>query len=399
MGIRHWHPAKVAMLWVLDIALLIALWKPCDTDHLLGFSMTECFYTRNILLWLVLSSPVFFITWKWASGREARFVPDSVPNPNEHVPLPASSTGVQMPSLPMPFLHKASPEIARALVLQSLKDHKVLKIKGTDGAEMDVAVRYEMHPYHWEHFGPCFMAIRHPEKRGAKRVWEQIKYSDIAELAITGQKYALRFRLEDHYKRIIENKLYRQIGMLVTHILLIGTCGGFAAMILAIFVSDRLLLTSYKTAFWWIAGIIATFFLIWIFWRRSALLEPDGPMEGTPRVYGGVIFGVLFGSVPLYIFANLLLDHTIELIGWTSIVLLGLTAYFSAPKGIQDRFLAAIINALPTGFKRIVALLLIGLLVWLYGHYLGYLGERYNPTLQAMMNLPVQENPSEHKNQ
>jgi len=85
--------------------------------------------------------------------------------------------------------------------------------------------------------------------------------------------------------------------------------------------------------------------------------------------------------------------------GWTSTVLLVVTAYFSAPEGFRDRLLAAIRNALPTGLRRILAFLLIGLLVWLYGHYLGYLGDRYNPTLRAMMNLPIQENPSENKDQ
>ena len=54
MAIRHWHPAKIAMLWVLDIALLIAIWKPCNTDY--EDSITQCFYRRgNISIWLMLS--------------------------------------------------------------------------------------------------------------------------------------------------------------------------------------------------------------------------------------------------------------------------------------------------------------------------------------------------------
>ena len=69
MAIRHWHPAKIAMLWVLDIALLIAIWKPCNTDY--EDSITQCFYRRNISIWLMLSL-LFILTWRWASARETR---------------------------------------------------------------------------------------------------------------------------------------------------------------------------------------------------------------------------------------------------------------------------------------------------------------------------------------
>jgi len=70
MAIRHWHPAKIIILWILDFALLVALWTPCETNRLLGITMTTCFYTRNIVLWLILSIPAFVITWKWASRRQ-----------------------------------------------------------------------------------------------------------------------------------------------------------------------------------------------------------------------------------------------------------------------------------------------------------------------------------------
>lgn len=70
MAIRHWHPAKIAMFWVLDIALLVAIWEPCHTYFEMSF--TQCFYRRNILIWLVLSLPLFILTWKWASSRESR---------------------------------------------------------------------------------------------------------------------------------------------------------------------------------------------------------------------------------------------------------------------------------------------------------------------------------------
>ena len=303
--IRHWHPAKIAMLWVLDIALLGLLWEPCDTDYLLGFRMTRCFYTRNVLLWLVLSTPVFVITWKWASSREKLFSRGTIYNPNASQSVSSTSTIIEITAPSSSRLIKASPDLARAVVLQSRKDHRVLRIKHFDGTEMEVAVRYEMHPYHWERFGPCFWAVRHPKKPGSKWVGELIKYIDIDALCITDKKYALRLRLEDHYERITESKFCKTFGMIVIHTMLIGFVGGFAAMMLAGFVTDRLLVTSYETAFWWIAGIVAAFFLIWIFWRRSALLDPDGTLEGTPHVYLACIFGVLLGSIPLSLYSQI----------------------------------------------------------------------------------------------
>lgn len=62
MAIRHWHPAKLGIIWLIDLALLLILWllaSPNEEDQALA-----------ILVWLILSIPVFIITWKWASVRE-----------------------------------------------------------------------------------------------------------------------------------------------------------------------------------------------------------------------------------------------------------------------------------------------------------------------------------------
>jgi Na+/melibiose symporter-like transporter len=62
MAIRHWHPLKLGIIWLIDFALLLILWllaSPKKEDQALA-----------ILVWLIVSIPVFIITWKWASVRE-----------------------------------------------------------------------------------------------------------------------------------------------------------------------------------------------------------------------------------------------------------------------------------------------------------------------------------------
>ena len=70
MAFRRWDRAKIAMLWVLDVATLVVIWQPCDIDRFFGISITKCLYQRDILIWLLLSLPLFILTWKWASARE-----------------------------------------------------------------------------------------------------------------------------------------------------------------------------------------------------------------------------------------------------------------------------------------------------------------------------------------
>jgi hypothetical protein len=63
MAIRHWHPLKLGIIWFVDLILFLALWflaAPYRGDD----------KVLVILVWLILSLPVFVITWKWASGRE-----------------------------------------------------------------------------------------------------------------------------------------------------------------------------------------------------------------------------------------------------------------------------------------------------------------------------------------
>ncbi|ALA57265.1 hypothetical protein [Nitrospira moscoviensis] len=393
--IHHWHPVKIVLLWILDIALLVVLWKPCDTDYIFGFSMNECFYSHNILLWLALSFPVFVITWRWASSRERQPSRDAIDKADALQSASSEPAGSRTTDPIAPSLIEASPDLARAVVLQSHKDRKVLRIKIFDGREMDVAVRYEMHPFHSEHLGPSFMAVRYPTEKGKRWVWERIKYSDIAALGIRDQKYDFRLRLEDHYKRITESKIYKQLGLMMAGALLVVLCSGFAAMLLAILVSDHLQVASYKTAFWWLAGTIAAFFFLWMLRPGGILLEPDAPMEGEARAFiGSLFYGGILGSGYLFVFGLFLFRHTIQTLGWTVVLMMAIAAYLSVPKNIQDRFFAAWRKAISTGLGKMSILLLAGLFIFFFGHYLNDLGERYNHVLRTMVNLPVQDNSS-----
>lgn len=62
MAIRHWHPIKLSIIWLIDLTLLFVFWllaSPHKSDQALATAT-----------WLFLSIPAFVITWKWASGLE-----------------------------------------------------------------------------------------------------------------------------------------------------------------------------------------------------------------------------------------------------------------------------------------------------------------------------------------
>jgi len=63
MAIRHWHPLKLGIIWLIDLALFLVLW-------LLASPYSGGDQAFVIVVWLTLSIPMFVITWKWASGRE-----------------------------------------------------------------------------------------------------------------------------------------------------------------------------------------------------------------------------------------------------------------------------------------------------------------------------------------
>jgi hypothetical protein len=63
VAIRNWHPGKIALIWVIDLAILLALWS------LVAYGEDKALM---VFVWLILSIPVFVITWRWLSGREGQ---------------------------------------------------------------------------------------------------------------------------------------------------------------------------------------------------------------------------------------------------------------------------------------------------------------------------------------
>lgn len=61
-GVQSWHPGKIALLWVIDLAVFFILW-------LLYQSYEKA---EAVIVWLILSIPVFALTWRWLSRREGR---------------------------------------------------------------------------------------------------------------------------------------------------------------------------------------------------------------------------------------------------------------------------------------------------------------------------------------
>lgn len=71
MAIRHWHPLKLVLIWVVALLVLVILWEAESPRH----------HAEAIFIWLILSIPVFIITWKWASARESKQLATSTNKP------------------------------------------------------------------------------------------------------------------------------------------------------------------------------------------------------------------------------------------------------------------------------------------------------------------------------
>jgi hypothetical protein len=82
MAIRQWHPLKLGIIWLIDLAILLILWllaSPVEEDQSL-----------MVVVWLIISIPTFIITWKWAGSREG-------------IDLGASTQDAQSNKVLMPF--------------------------------------------------------------------------------------------------------------------------------------------------------------------------------------------------------------------------------------------------------------------------------------------------------
>jgi hypothetical protein len=82
--IRRWHGGKVLMLWAASLLLFIGLktaFDPYSNDT-----------PAIVVLWLVLSSPLFVVTWAWFDSRETHSESFSPP-PNEELKPTAPPNG------------------------------------------------------------------------------------------------------------------------------------------------------------------------------------------------------------------------------------------------------------------------------------------------------------------
>ena len=63
---RGWHPGKIILMWFLDLVFLFGLYPTTGR----GVRSEDQFLA--VIVWLVLSIPVFVITWRWLSSQETK---------------------------------------------------------------------------------------------------------------------------------------------------------------------------------------------------------------------------------------------------------------------------------------------------------------------------------------
>jgi hypothetical protein len=54
-----WHPGKIALLWGIAVVILLMLLSLYEDEKLTA-----------LVLWMVLSGPLFYATWVWFGLRE-----------------------------------------------------------------------------------------------------------------------------------------------------------------------------------------------------------------------------------------------------------------------------------------------------------------------------------------
>lgn len=178
MMLRHWHPAKIGIIWILDLALLLLLWKPCRSGGgggLEPYGGWPCSHTQEILLWLVFSIPAIVFTWIWASTRERpnSVQPTGATSEESHVaPQPSNEM------LPHPVFEKVTADQARSLAIRSLKKRKVLRIRLHDGREQGISVAEDMGTF-------CRAFRKHGENTDTAGGYDWIDYREIAEMLLT----------------------------------------------------------------------------------------------------------------------------------------------------------------------------------------------------------------------
>ncbi len=61
MAKKDWPPGKITLLWAIDLVLLLGMYSG---------QARAAGKAQAVLTWLIISIPVFVITWKWLTARE-----------------------------------------------------------------------------------------------------------------------------------------------------------------------------------------------------------------------------------------------------------------------------------------------------------------------------------------
>lgn len=123
MAIRHWHPVKLGIVWLIDLALFRVLWLLTSP------------YSREqkawiIIIWLISSIPVFVVTWKWATGRELE----------EHA---KKNTIIQ------PVMQEEDSVINQATEEEQVIEEREYRIHTLQISRSALDAGYEIHPRHF----------------------------------------------------------------------------------------------------------------------------------------------------------------------------------------------------------------------------------------------------------
>jgi hypothetical protein len=63
MAIKDWHTGKIGLLWGIDLVLLLGMYSGQPRAGGRG---------QAVLAWLIISIPVFVVTWKSLTAREGQ---------------------------------------------------------------------------------------------------------------------------------------------------------------------------------------------------------------------------------------------------------------------------------------------------------------------------------------
>lgn len=68
--IPNWHLGKICMLWIIDTVILVAILLSARESAFPNQVVAN--YSDPLSGWLIFSTPLIVITWKWLSHRDSR---------------------------------------------------------------------------------------------------------------------------------------------------------------------------------------------------------------------------------------------------------------------------------------------------------------------------------------